>query len=97
MEHVELAGWRNGLLTQLLLIVPNEGDWEEVWARVETKLEENRSNASWQGAQVTLELGSRSIGLEQLEWVVNRLKSAYGLLPVAVVATDNLTRSRRKA
>ncbi len=97
MEQVELAGWRNGLLTQLLLIVPNEGEWDEAWSKVETKLEENRSNASWQGAQLTLDLASRSLNHEQLEWVVARLKSTYGLLPVAVVATDNTTREAAKS
>ena len=96
MQHAELSGWRNGLLTQLILTAPSEGDWDEAWGKCEAKMEENRSNASWQGAQLTLDFGSRSLPFELLEWVVNRLKSAFGYLPVALVATDTVTRESAK-
>ena len=96
-QQVELVGWRNGLLNELLLVVPTEGTWEEVMARVRGKLEETKNSKSSQGALVTLDFGGRSIGAGDLVELVDLLKYTYAMLPVAVVATANSTREAARA
>ncbi len=91
VSQVEMAPWRNGLLKELLLTVPTEGTWEEVLNRVEAKLLETKNSQLGRSAQITLHLGDRLLSLEELEAFVHHLKQAYGLLTVAVVATDMTT------
>lgn len=92
MHTVELKAWHNGLLTELLLVIPAEGTWDEAWARVHSRLEEAKISASLFGGQLTLDCGSRRIEPVDLEWLVDRLRTLYGLQTVAVVTTDNATR-----
>ena len=96
-ERAELTGWRNGLLNELLLIVPTEGTWDEAMAQVNGKLEAGKTNKSWQGAQLTLDLGNRSLAQPVLAALIERLRTAYGMVTVAVVATDNVTRDAARA
>lgn len=96
MQTAELKSWRNGLLNELLLVVPTAGTWEEAWSRVEVRLEEAKAGASWQGALLTVDLGMRPVSYEELSWLTDRLRTIYGMLTVAVVATDNLTRESAK-
>jgi len=96
-QQVELTGWRNGLLNELLLVVPTDGTWDEVMARVRGKLEEVRNSKPAQGALVTIDFGGRSIGTGDLVELVDLLKYTYGLLPVAVVATATSTREAARA
>jgi septum site-determining protein MinC len=93
---VEMTPWRNGLLNETLLVIPADGDWNEAWSRVEGLLEEAKVSGSLSGAQVTIDLGPRSVALADLEWLVDRIKTQYGLLTVAVVSTDNVTRDAAK-
>lgn len=86
-----MTPWRNGLLKETLLTIPMEGDWEEVLNRVEAKLQETKNSQTGRSSQITLQLGDRAVQGEQLEAFVQRLKSAHGLLVVAVVATDAAT------
>jgi len=92
MHTVELKSWRNGLLQELLLAIPSEGDWNEAWNRVETLFEEAKVSASLSGAQLTIDVGMRVLAPGDLEWLVDRIKTQFGLLTVAVVSTDNASR-----
>ncbi len=91
-ERAELTGWKNGLLNELLLIVPTEGTWDEALARVNGRLEEAKNNKAWHGAQITIEFGNRPVPHAELSALIDRLKQAYGFTTVAVVSTDNVTR-----
>ena len=96
MQTVELKPWRNGLLREMLLGIPATGSWDEAWAPVEARLEEAKVSASLVGAQLTIDLGLRTVPFPDLEWLVDRIKTHYGLLAVAVVSTDNVTRESAK-
>src|SRR5438067_1715243 len=92
MQTVELKTWRNGLLREMLLAIPSTGDWNDAWLRVETLLEEAKVSASLPGAQLTIDLGMRVLAPGDLEWLIDRIRSQFGLLTVAVVSTDSATR-----
>ncbi len=97
MQIVELKSWRNGLLQEMLLAIPSAGEWNDAWLRVETLLEEAKISASLSGAQLTIDLGMRVLAQGDLEWLIDRIKTQFGLLTVAVVSTDAVTReSARK-
>ena len=87
-QGVEVKGWRNGLL----LLLPAAGDWADVLAQVDDRLDEAKARSFWRGAQTTLDLGVRPVGPGELETLVDRLKRAFGLVPVAVVSTDPAAR-----
>ena len=88
---VELKSWRNGLLKELILTLPAEDSWEETLAQVEAVLDEAKVKASAHGAQLTLNMGVRSVTFEALSELATRLRVDYSLLTVAIVATDLLT------
>lgn len=89
MQEVVVKGWRNGLL----LILPPDGAWEEVLAQVDAKLDAAKARSFWRGAQTTLDFGMRAVSPAELDALIDRAKRAYGLVPVAVVATDTATRA----
>jgi septum site-determining protein MinC len=88
LQEVTVKGWRNGLL----LILPQDGTWDEVLQQVHEKLDEAKARSFWRGAQTTLDCGMRLVTLEELTALVDRAKRAFGLVPVAVVATEPATR-----
>ena len=88
MQEVTVKGWRNGLL----LILPQDGTWDEVLQQVHEKLDEAKARSFWRGAQTTLDCGMRLVTQEELTALVDRAKRAFGLVPVAVVATEAATR-----
>lgn len=88
-QGVEVKGWRNGLL----LTVPLAGDWETVLSQVDARLDEARARSFWRGAQVTLVCGARPVSLADLSALCERIKVAWGLVPVAVAALDADTRA----
>ena len=96
MDSVELKPWRNGLLNEMLLAIPSAGDWNETWSRVETLLEEAKISSSISGAQLTIDLGLRSLPLAELEWLTDRIRSQFGMQTVAIVSNDNVTRDASK-
>lgn len=89
MDVVEVKGWRNGLL----ILIPAEGDWNDVLAHVAARLEEGRGRSFWKGAQATLDMGGREIDDTRLSSFVDHLKVEYGIIPLAVVTTDASTRA----
>lgn len=91
MQQVELTPWHNGLLNELLLTVPVEGTWDEVFAPLEAKMQESKSSFSARSPQITLHLGTRSVGQEDLESLIRHIQTKYSLLVVAVIATDLTT------
>lgn len=91
-QVVELTEWRNRLLNELLLRVPSDGKWDEALARINSRLGEGPQGQTWQGAQVTLDLGARAVPHPALLELAERLKQAQGMMIVAVVATDPVTR-----
>jgi septum site-determining protein MinC len=88
LQEVTVKGWRNGLL----LILPQDGTWDEVLEQVHEKLDEAKARSFWRGAQTTLDCGMRLVTLEELTALVDRAKRAFGLVPVAVVASEAATR-----
>ncbi|MBC8101189.1 MAG: septum site-determining protein MinC [Cytophagales bacterium] len=86
---VEVKGWRNGLL----LILPPGGEWQIVLERVDARLDEARARSFWRGAQTTIDCGERVVPLDELDLLLDRVKRAYGLVPIAIVAADAATRA----
>jgi septum site-determining protein MinC len=86
---VEVKGWRNGLL----LIIPPDEEWSTVLGQVDARLDEARARSFWRGAQTTIDCGGRFVSLEELDGLLDRVKSAYGLVPIAIVASDAATRA----
>jgi septum site-determining protein MinC len=86
---VEVKGWRNGLL----LIIPPDGEWPAILEQVDARLDEARARSFWRGAQTTIDCGGRFVSLEQLDALLDRVKGAYGLVPIAIVAADAATRA----
>lgn len=92
VEHgpdVEVKGWRNGLL----LILPTDGPWDGIMEAVDARLDEAKARSFWRGAQTTLVCGLRSVSLAEMDALISRVKRAYGLVPIAVVAVDTATRA----
>ena len=96
-QAVELTEWRNRLLNELLLRVPSDGKWDEALARINSRLAEGPQGQNWQGAHVTLDLGARAVSQAALLELAERLKQTQGMLVVAVVATDPVTREAARA
>ncbi|HLJ56755.1 MAG TPA: septum site-determining protein MinC [Chthonomonadaceae bacterium] len=96
MQTVELTTWRNGLLQEMLLTIPAAENWNDAGLRVEALLESAKVNASLAGAQLTIDLGLRSMAPGDLEWLIDRIRTQFGLLTVAVVSTDEKTRDIAK-
>jgi septum site-determining protein MinC len=86
---VEVKGWRNGLL----LIIPPDEEWANVLEQVDARLDEARARSFWRGAQTTIDCGGRFVSLEELDALLDRVKGAYGLVPIAIVAADAATRA----
>jgi septum site-determining protein MinC len=78
-------------LKELLLEVPLELEWEEALAQIEARLKESRTNAVGRDAQLTLDLGNRPVSYEELEALTDRFRYDFGMLIVAVVATNQTT------
>lgn len=85
---VEVKGWRNGLL----LIVPPTGDWAQVLEQAGSRLDEAKARSFWRGAQTTIVCGARPVSSAELGELMDYVKRAYGLVPVALVAEDAATR-----
>ena len=88
VTEVTVKGWRNGLL----LALPLETPWAEVIEQTHAKLDEAKARSFWRGAQTTLDCGDRSVSGEELTALMDRIKRGFGLVPVAIVATDAATR-----
>ncbi len=86
---VQVKGWRNGLL----LYIPTHGEWDDVLADVDARLDEARARSFWRGAQTTIICGIRAVSLGDLTVLCDHIKEDWGLVPVAVVATDSATRA----
>ena len=86
---VEVKGWRNGLL----LIIPPDAPWETVLERTDARLDEARARSFWRGAQTTIDCGLRFVSLEELDALLDRVKRAYGLVPIAIVSAEAATRA----
>ncbi len=86
---VEVKGWRNGLL----LIIPPDDEWTAILEQVDARLDEARARSFWRGAQTTIDCGGRFVSLEELDALLDRVKGAYGLVPIAIVASDPATRA----
>jgi septum site-determining protein MinC len=86
---VEIKGWRNGLLLQF----SSEGIWEVLLSALETRLGEAKAKTFWKNAQTTLDLGNRVVSQDALSRLVDHLKEAYGIIPIAVVTTQIETKT----
>jgi septum site-determining protein MinC len=86
----EVKGWRNGLL---LMLPPPGGTWDEVIEQVHVRLDEAKARSFWRGAQTTIDCGARSVTLEELEALQHRIRGGFGLVPVAVISNDVVTRA----
>jgi len=88
MGEVTVKGWRNGLL----LVLPLTAPWRDVIIQTETKLNEANARSFWRGSQTTIDCGSRIVSPNELESLLDSIKSTYGLVPIALVAKDAGTR-----
>ncbi|MDX1931787.1 MAG: hypothetical protein SFU56_04205, partial [Capsulimonadales bacterium] len=89
ISGVTVKGWRNGLL----LILPPDGTWDSVMQQVHTKLDEAKARSFWRGSQTTIDCGMRVVPRPELSSLTDFIKRAFGLVPVAVVASDEGTRA----
>jgi len=89
VNGVTVKGWRNGLL----LLLPPDGAWQEVLDQMDARLDEAKARSFWRGAQTTIDCGFREVNLEEMTILVDRMKRAWGLVPIAVVAADAPTRA----
>lgn len=89
LQEVVVKGWRNGLL----LVIPPDGTWDEVMAQVDAKLDEAKARSFWRGAQTTFDLGLREATSSELDALFDRCKRAFGLVPIALVAAGEATRT----
>lgn len=89
---VELTGWRNGLLNELLLIVDPDISWEDAKSQIMTKLSEQGSLAAQKDGQLTIDFGLRAVPKNELEDLVETIKRRSRLLTVAVVSPNSVTR-----
>lgn len=83
-----MKGWRNGLLLQLPLVLP----WKEMMARTDDKLNAANAKSFWRGSQTTIDCGARIVSVAELDALMDRIKSEFGLVPIALVARDSSTR-----
>ncbi|MGC4042545.1 MAG: septum site-determining protein MinC [Armatimonas sp.] len=88
MPQVEIKGWRNGLL----IVVPPESPWDSLTTTLAARLDEANARSFWKGSQAVLDFGSRIVTQDRLTELVDRLKEEYGLVPTAVVSTEEVTR-----
>jgi len=88
---VELKPWRNGTLNELLLVLPVEGPWDEILVQARGRLDELKNAGFGRTAQLTIHIGVRAVSQVQLESLVDEVRTTYGLLTVAVVATEMAT------
>jgi septum site-determining protein MinC len=65
-----------------------------VRSSLEARLNEAKdARTFWRGAQVTLDFGSRELGLEDVEELCSWLREFWGLIPLAAVAPDPQTQA----
>jgi septum site-determining protein MinC len=91
---IEIKGWRNGLLVFLASeSTETETPWDTLMVALESRLNEANTKAFWKNAQTTIDLGARAVDTRHLDVLVDRLKSEYGIIPVAVVTTSAETKA----
>jgi septum site-determining protein MinC len=88
VSQIEVKGWRNGLL----IVVPPESSWESLTGSLAARLDEANARSFWKGSPAVLDFGSRTVSLDRLTTLVDRLKEEYGLVPTAVVSSEEATR-----
>ncbi len=88
MSQVEVKGWRNGLL----ILVPPESPWDGILGSLALRLDEASGRSFWRGSPAVLDFGPREVTLERLTALVDRLKEDYGMVPTAVVSSEERTR-----
>jgi septum site-determining protein MinC len=86
---VEVKGWRNGLL----IILPPDGEWADVIEQMHSRLDEAKARSFWRNSPTTFDCGDRVVNIEELTALTDRAKRGFGLVPVAVVATSEVTRA----
>ena len=91
MSEVAIKGVRQGLL----LVLPDDGDWDAVLVQLDTKLAAATSLIN--GSKAQLEVGDRDINRERLEWLVGRLKAGYSLEVTALIGTHSGTQEAAEA
>ena len=86
---VVVKGWRNGLL----ILIPHDGAWDDVLAQMDDRLDEAKARSFWRGAQTTIDCGMRRVTLDEMTALTDRMKRAFGLVPIALVAAEMETRA----
>lgn len=86
MSEVAIKGVRQGIL----LVLPDDREWDEVVGQLETKL--SAAANLIQGAKAQLDIGERAVSREQLEKLLGHLKEAYQLEPTALIGTNDEAR-----
>lgn len=86
--EVSVKGWRNGLLLQL----PLTTTWRDLLIETDAKLNAANAKSFWRGSQTTIDCGNRVVSLAELTALIDRIKTEFGLAPIALVARDDSTR-----
>lgn len=90
---VEVKGWRHGLV----IVIPPDGEWNEVIERVHEKLDEARARSFWRGSQTTFDCGSRNVTADELKALADRVRRGFGLIPASVLSLQAETRTVAEA
>ncbi len=97
MQQVECTPWHNGLLLELLLTLPPEGDWEEIVSQAVGCLEAQRSQFAGKGALLTVDVANRMLDAASLSSLIDTAKHSFGLQTVALVGTDLTTQAAARS
>jgi septum site-determining protein MinC len=91
MSEVAIKGVRQGIL----LVLPDDREWDEVIGQLETKLA--AASNLIQGAKAQLDVGDRPVTAEQLGALVKQLTERYQLETNALIGTHDDARAAAEA
>lgn len=91
MPEVAIKGVRSGLL----LVLPDDMEWEQVVAQLQAKLA--AAAHLIQGAKAQLDVGDRALSQGQLVQVLTMLRSAYAIEATAVIGEGDGVRAAAEA
>jgi septum site-determining protein MinC len=91
MSEVAIKGVRQGIL----LVLPDDGAWDDVVGQLETKLA--AASNLIQGSKAQLDVGDRPVNADQLNKLVKHLQDGYQLEANALIGTHADTRAAAEA
>ena len=86
MDSISVKGGVSGLQ----VVIPAAGPWTERVEQLHAHLKEAAS--FWKGARTTLDLGERTVDVDELKALVDLLRGSYGLQHISLVAEEEARR-----